>query len=89
MHGKEKKKILIRKAIAENSPEINLSTITNKRLKHNQNSIIFRYASLFEENGYKANYSYKLENYDEKWSGWQNTNESHQGWLWMICPFRG
>lgn len=46
----------------------------NKLFSHseNQNQLSIEFASLYEENGNSALYSYILMNYDDKWSAWSN-----------------
>ena len=43
---------------------------------YRQNSFRFHYASPFFENIEKLKFSYKLENYNEKWSDW--TSDSYK-----------
>jgi len=45
-------------------------------LEHEQNSIKITFSSTYEENGYKALYSYKLDGFDENWSEWSSETEA-------------
>ena len=41
-------------------------------LDYSNNSIIFNFAALYNENGTSAKYSYFIEGYDDNWSDWSN-----------------
>lgn len=45
-------------------------------IEYKNNDLVFRFASLNNENGQKAKYSYILEGYSKRWSKWTNETET-------------
>ncbi len=54
-----------------------LNSKNNKKTEvdYELNTLTFNYSSLYNFNGKKALYSYKLDGYDEQWSTWTNLTE--------------
>lgn len=69
--------ILIRKVICNGDSVLynGIGNIISTKLDYKLNTMSFSFASLYNENGKKAEYSYMLEGFDEEWSAWTRENE--------------
>lgn len=44
-------------------------------IDYNQNTLTFNFAALYMDNGKSAEYSYYIDNYDDKWSEWSSLSK--------------